>query len=114
MAIVEILATMDGESSQTSGAAMAYAASLTAAGESETTFSGSLQAALGLFPVGGSSMVISPSGITINNFSAGPQIPVTAKPITVPIVRIVPPSPPAPSYSVGSPSGIRNRRREER
>ena len=80
-------------------------------GTSTFSITAALRGALGLTLLGNSSMMFNPAGVTIVNFSRGPQIPATAKPVTIPTIRIVPPGPPAPNYSVGSPVR-RNRRRE--
>jgi len=60
--------------------------------------------------LGNSFMTFVPAGVTVTNVSRGPQIPVSARPLTVPTIRISPPAPFRPSYSVGSP--LPNRRRE--
>ena len=61
---------------------------------------------------GVSVLTVNPGGVLINRFSRGPKVPTTAAPVTIPVVRIVPPAPPVASYAI-SPSN-RNRRREER
>jgi hypothetical protein len=57
---------------------------------------------LSLAMTGTSLFFIDPTKVTIVNFSRGPQIPASAKPLTVPTIRITPPGPPAPSLSVGT------------
>jgi hypothetical protein len=57
-------------------------------------------------------MLFDPAKITIVNFSRGSQIPATAKPVTVPTVRVVPPGPPSPNYSVGGRGRRRNPRKQ--
>lgn len=52
--------------------------------------------------LGNSSFVISPGGVTITHFAVASQIPATAKPATVPQLRITPPSPARPAYSVST------------
>lgn len=85
--------------------------SLDLVGDSTFAATASLVATLTSAFVGNANMVFDPAGITITNFARGPQIPATARPISVPTIRIVPPAPPPPSYSVGSPP-TRGRRRE--
>jgi hypothetical protein len=62
-----------------------------------------------LTAVGAANWVIDPAKVTIVNFSRGPQVPESAKPPTIPTIRITPPAPPAATYSVGSP--VRRTRR---
>jgi hypothetical protein len=85
--------------------------SLALVGQSSFTATAAVLASLGLNAVGQASMIFVPAGITIVNFSRGSQIPSSAKPVTVPTIRVVPPKPPQPSFSV-SGAGNRNRRRE--
>jgi len=78
--------------------------------DSDFEASANLLAALNISILGVAGMTFVPAGITITNYSRGPQIPATARPLTVPTIRIVPPAPPPPTYSVGSPPTNRRRR----
>jgi len=53
--------------------------------------------------LGVATLLFIPGKITITNFSRGPQIPVSAKPVTIPIIRVVPPAPLSPSFSITTP-----------
>lgn len=119
----EIDATFAADSSVSAGGAVAYEASSMMAGASAaimaivlrkqiiasmaatSAFSAMLDSDLtvSLTLLGAAGFLVDPTKVTIVNFSRGPQVPVTAKPITIPTIRIVPPSPPSASYSVGSP-----------
>lgn len=123
--------SMAGEASTTLAATMLYAAAssmvadstftadedlldqetATFAGDSDFLAAATVGLALGMTPVGGSSFVIDPAGVKIINVLR--PAPATAAPVTVPVIRVVPPAPYAPSYSVGSPITTRNRRRED-
>jgi len=86
--------------------------SLALLGDSSFSATAGVSKPLSMFLLGNSALMFDPAGITIVNFSRGPQIPATAKPVTIPTIRMVPQSPPAPTYSIGSPARRRNPRRE--
>lgn len=130
MAIVEIDATLAGESNTTLGATATYAAgvsligdatilidpdltdteALMMDGESSFDVSGALLAALGMTPVGGSTLSFDTAGITINNFSRGPQVPVETSSVVIPRVRVTPARPRAPGNKINTT--ISNKRRK--
>lgn len=51
---------------------------------------------------GNSVFFIDPAGVVVTKITKGPPIPATAKPPTVPQLRVTPPAPGAPSYSVST------------
>jgi hypothetical protein len=129
MTIVEADAILAGDSNFSQDSALVYAGSVSFGGASAFAPSGIVKipvastmaagstfsptsteaGAILLAILGGSSLSIDPTKVTIVNFSRGPQVPSTAKPPVIPTIRIVPPSPPQSAYSV-----TRNRRREDR
>ena len=61
--------------------------------------------------VGGAQLAVDPAGVILIRAAHSAGIPETAKPPTIPTIRITPPAPPAPSFSV---SANPRRRREDR
>lgn len=61
--------------------------------------------------VAGAQLAIDPVGVILIRAAQSSGVPATAKPPTIPTIRITPPAPPAPSFSV---SANPPRRREER
>ena len=130
MAIVEIAVTLAGEASMTPGATVAYSASasfpgdttlltdpdffdteaLSMDGESSFVASSALLAALGMTPVGNSTLSFDGSGVTITNFSRGSQVPVETKSVTIPRVRVTPARPRDPGDRINTT--ISNKRRK--
>lgn len=76
-------------------AAMAASSTVSAMLDSDLTVSLTLLGAAGF--------LVDPAKVTIVNFSRGAQVPESARPATIPTIRISPPARPAASYSVGSP-----------
>jgi len=102
--------TMVADSSMAAAATVDYEASTLMAGDSSVTAPIDLLLGAELTTAGNSIFIFDPAGITVTNTLSGPQIPATARPITVPTIRIVPAAPPPPSFSVGPVTG----REEER
>lgn len=111
MVAVAIDADLVADSSQSAVVLMGWAVAATPTGDSSITPGLAVATDIAAVMVGGAQLAIDPVGLILIHAAQTSGVPATAKPPTIPTIRITPPAPPSPSFSVGAnPS----RRREER
>lgn len=111
MVAVAVDAALVADSSQSAVVLMAWAVAATPTGDSGIAANMGVATDIAAVMVGGAQLAVDPVGLVLVHAAQSSGVPATAKPPTIPTIRITPPAPPSPSFIV---SANPLRRREER
>ena len=105
-------ASLVADSSQSAVVLMGWALAATPTADSGVTANIGVATDIASVIVGGALLAVDPVGLVLVRAAQSSGVPATAKPLTIPTIRITPPAPPTPSFSVSA--NPPRRRREDR